>query len=152
MDIIIACIGHMKPSPELDLLSKYIKQTRWNVVVREFEDKKPGSVEERKKREGALLLSTVPAAAKIVVMDERGKLLSSEKFAKRLGDWQDESVPAVVFLIGGADGHSEEIRKKADLVLAFGEMTWPHMLARVMLAEQIYRAKTILDGHPYHRA
>ena len=142
----------MKPSPELDLLSKYIKQTRWNVVVREFEDKKPGSVEERKKREGALLLSAVPAAAKIVVMDERGKLLSSEKFAKRLGDWQDESVPAVVFLIGGADGHSEEIRKKADLVLAFGEMTWPHMLARVMLAEQIYRAKTILDGHPYHRA
>lgn len=152
MDIIIACIGHMKPSPELDLLSKYIKQTRWNVVVREFEDKKPGSVEERKKREGALLLSAVPAAAKIVVMDERGKLLSSEKFAKRLGDWQDESVPAVVFLIGGADGHSEEIRKKADLILAFGEMTWPHMLARVMLAEQIYRAKTILDGHPYHRA
>ncbi len=152
MDIIIACIGHMKPSPELDLLSKYIKQTRWNVVVREFEDKKPGSVEERKKREGALLLSAVPAAAKIVVMDERGKLLSSEKFSKRLGDWQDESVPAVVFLIGGADGHSEEIRKKANLVLAFGEMTWPHMLARVMLAEQIYRAKTILDGHPYHRA
>ncbi len=152
MDIIIACIGHMKQSPELDLLSKYIKQTRWNVVVREFEDKKPGSAEERKKREGALLLSAVPAAAKIVVMDERGKLLSSEKFAKRLGDWQDESVPAVVFLIGGADGHSEEIRKKADLVLAFGEMTWPHMLARVMLAEQIYRAKTILDGHPYHRA
>lgn len=97
MDIIIACIGHMKPSPELDLLSKYIKQTRWNVVVREFEDKKPGSVEERKKREGALLLSAVPAAAKIVVMDERGKLLSSEKFAKRLGDWQDESVPAVAF-------------------------------------------------------
>ena len=152
MDIIIACIGHMKPSPELDLLSKYIKQTRWNVVVREFEDKKPGSVEERKKREGALLLSAVPAAAKIVVMDERGKLLSSEKFAKRLGDWQDESVPAVVFLIGGADGHSEEIRKKANLILAIGEMTWPHMLARVMLAEQIYRAKTILDGHPYHRA
>ncbi len=152
MDIIIACIGHMKQSPELDLLSKYIKQTRWNVVVREFEDKKPGSAEERKKREGALLLSAVPAGAKIVVMDERGKQLCSEKFAKRLGCWQDESVPAVVFLIGGADGHGEEIRQKADLILAFGEMTWPHMLARVMLAEQIYRAKTILDGHPYHRA
>ena len=152
MDIIIACIGHMKPSPELDLLSKYIKQTRWNVVVREFEDKKSGSAEERKKREGTLLLSAVPAAAKIVVMDERGRQLSSEKFARRLGHWQDESVPAVAFLIGGADGHSEEIRQKADLLLAFGEMTWPHMLARVMLAEQIYRAKTILDGHPYHRA
>lgn len=152
MDIIIACIGHMKPSPELDLLSKYIKQTRWNVVVREFEDKKSGSAEERKKREGALLLSAVPNAAKIVVMDERGRQLSSEKFARRLGGWQDESVPAVAFLIGGADGHSEEIRQKADLLLAFGEMTWPHMLARAMLAEQIYRAKTILDGHPYHRA
>lgn len=152
MDIVIACVGHLKTGPESDLLARYVKQTRWPVFVREFEDKKSGSAEERKKREGALLLSAVPDGAKIVVMDERGKTLPSEKFARRLGEWRDDSVPAVVFLIGGADGHTEEIRQKADLLLSFGEMTWPHMLARVMLAEQIYRAKTILDGHPYHRA
>ncbi len=152
MDIIIACIGHLKSGPESNLLSKYIKQTRWKVSVREFEDKKSGSPEERKKRESELLFSVVPTGAKIVVLDERGKMLSSENFAKQLGKWQDDSVSAVVFMIGGADGHTEETRKKADLILAFGEMTWPHMLARVMLSEQIYRAKTILDGHPYHRA
>ncbi len=152
MDIVIAAIGHMKPSPELDLLSKYVKQTRWNVVVREFEDKKSGSAFEHKKREGDLLLSAVPAGAKTVVLDERGKMTGSEAFAHKLGSWQDAGVPAVAFLIGGADGHTEEIRQKADYLLAFGEMTWPHMLARVMLTEQIYRAKTILDGHPYHRA
>lgn len=152
MDIIIACIGHLKSGPELDLLTKYVKQTRWRVTVREFEDKKSGSAEERKKREGEMLLSAVPAGAKIIVMDERGKQTGSEAFAKKLGGWQDEGVPAVVFMIGGADGHTDELRKRADYLMAFGEMTWPHMLARVMLAEQIYRAKTILDGHPYHRA
>ncbi len=152
MNIIISCIGHLKPSPESDLFARYVKQTRWSVSIREFEDKKAGSVEERKKRESALLFSAVPSGSKIVVLDERGKLLSSEKFARQLGKWQDESIPAVVFMIGGADGHTEETRKKADLVLAFGEMTFPHMFARIMLAEQIYRAKAILDGHPYHRA
>lgn len=152
MDIIIAAIGRQKASPERDLIERYVKQTRWNVTVREFEDKKSGSVEERKKRESELLLSAVPDGAKIVVLDERGRQTGSETFAKKLGGWQDEGVPAVVFMIGGADGHTDELRKRADWLLAFGEMTWPHFLARAMLAEQIYRAKTILDGHPYHRA
>lgn len=152
MDIVIAAIGRMKAGPELELLTKYIKQTRWNVVVREFEDKKSGSVDERKKREGELLLSAVPDGAKIVVLDERGKLLSSEAFAHKLGAWQDDGAPAIAFLIGGADGHGDDMRARADLLLAFGTMTWPHFLARVLLSEQIYRAKTILDGHPYHRA
>lgn len=152
MDIIIAAVGHQKAGPDLDLLTKYVRQTRWRVLVREFEDKKTGTAAERMKREGDLLLSAVPPGAKIVVLDERGKLLSSENFACQLGKWQDDGVPAVVFMIGGADGHSEEIRRRADFLLAFGTMTWPHMLARVMLAEQVYRAKTILDGHPYHRA
>ncbi len=152
MDIVIACIGHLRSGPEADLLARYVKQTRWPVSIREFEDKKSGSSAERKKRESEMLLSAVPAGAKIIVMDERGKQTGSEAFAKKLGGWQDEGVPAVVFMIGGADGHTDELRKRADYLMAFGEMTWPHMLARVMLAEQIYRARTILDGHPYHRA
>ncbi len=151
MDVIIAAIGRQKPSPELDLLTKYVRQTRWNVIVREFEDKKAASTAERMKKEGELLLSAVPAGAVVVVLDERGKMLSSPEFARKMGRWQDDGAPAVAFLIGGADGHSPEVREKADLLLAFGTMTWPHMLARAMLAEQIYRAKTILDGHPYHR-
>ena len=152
MDIVIACIGRLKAGAEADLLARYVKQTRWNVVVREFEDKKSGSSDERKKRESEMLLSAVPDGAKVVVLDERGKQTGSEAFAKKLGNWQDEGVPAIVFMIGGADGHTDELRKRADYLMAFGEMTWPHFLARVMLAEQIYRARTILDGHPYHRA
>ena len=152
MDIIIACIGHLKAGAEADLLSRYVKQTRWNVIIREFEDKKSGSPAERKKRESEMLLSAVPNGAKVVVLDERGKQTGSEAFAKKLGVWQDEGTSAVVFMIGGADGHTEDLRKRADYLMAFGEMTWPHFLARVMLAEQIYRARTILDGHPYHRA
>ena len=152
MDIIIACIGHLKAGAEADLLVRYVKQTRWNVIIREFEDKKSGSPAERKKRESEMLLSAVPNGAKVVVLDERGKQTGSEAFAKKLGNWQDEGTPAVVFMIGGADGHTDELRKRADYLMAFGEMTWPHFLARVMLAEQIYRARTILDGHPYHRA
>ena len=152
MDIIIACIGHLKAGAEADLLSRYVKQTRWNVIIREFEDKKSGSPAERKKRESEMLLSAVPNGAKVVVLDERGKQTGSEAFAKKLGVWQDEGTSAVVFMIGGADGHTEDLRKRADYLMAFGEMTWPHFLARVMLAEQIYRARTSLDGHPYHRA
>ena len=152
MDIVIACIGRLKAGAEADLLVRYVKQTRWNVIVREFEDKKSGSPDERKKRESEMLLSAVPDGAKVVVLDERGKQTGSAAFAKKLGNWQDEGVPAVVFMIGGADGHTDDLRKRADYLMAFGEMTWPHFLARVMLAEQIYRARTILDGHPYHRA
>ena len=152
MDIVIACIGRLKAGAEADLLARYVKQTRWNVVIREFEDKKSGSPDERKKRESEMLLSAVPDGAKVVVLDERGKQTGSAAFAKKLGNWQDEGVPAVVFMIGGADGHTDDLRKRADYLMAFGEMTWPHFLARVMLAEQIYRARTILDGHPYHRA
>lgn len=152
MEIIIAAIGKQKQSPELELLTKYVKQTRWKVTVREFEDKKSSGVKERMQKEGELLLSAVPEGGIIIALDERGKHLSSEEFAHRLGTWQDNGIPAAAFLIGGADGHSPEVRQKAHLLLAFGKMTWPHMLARAMLAEQIYRAKTILDGHPYHRS
>ena len=102
-------------------------------------------------REGELLLGAVPAKAVLVALDRRGKVLDSEGFARRLARWRDDSVSDVAFLIGGADGHGEPLLKKAALVLSFGAMTWPHLLARAMLAEQIYRAQQLLAGHPYHR-
>jgi 23S rRNA (pseudouridine1915-N3)-methyltransferase len=94
----------------------------------------------------------VPAGAALVALDRRGKVLDSQGFADRLARWRDNSVSDVAFLIGGADGHTETLLKEAELVLSFGAMTWPHLLARAMLAEQIYRAQQLLAGHPYHRA
>lgn len=152
MDISILAVGKQKAGPELDLLNRYVKQTRWKVSVHEYEDKKAGSVSERMAREGEALLAKTGSDTKVVVLDERGKTMGSADFAKMLKKWEDEGVSHTAFLIGGADGHGDAVRQQADVLLAFGQMTWPHMLVRVMLAEQIYRAKTIVDGHPYHRA
>jgi 23S rRNA (pseudouridine1915-N3)-methyltransferase len=104
------------------------------------------------RREGELLLAAVPTDAVTVALDRRGRQMDSEAFARQLARWRDQSVADVAFLIGGADGHAEALLKKASLVLSFGAMTWPHQLARAMLAEQIYRGQQILAGHPYHRA
>ena len=97
-------------------------------------------------------LPEAPSPSRTVLLDERGKSLSSEGFAELLGRWRDEGIREARFLIGAADGHSKEARDHADLVFAFGEATWPHLLARAMLLEQLYRATSILAGHPYHRA
>ena len=108
--------------------------------------------DELKRLEADLLLAAVPNAAMIVALDERGTTLSSERFAERMGLWRDQGVGDVAFLIGGADGHGEAVGKRADLMLALGPMTWPHLMVRAMIAEQLYRAQQILAGHPYHRA
>ncbi len=102
-------------------------------------------------REGELLRAACPSGATLVALDRRGKPLDSASFAKRLGTWRDDGVGDLAFLIGGADGHTESLLKDCTLALSFGAMTWPHLLARAMLAEQIYRAQQILAGHPYHR-
>lgn len=94
----------------------------------------------------------VAGQTRIVLLDERGENLSSEQFAGILGRWRDEGVRETRFLIGAADGHDEAARGQADLLIAFGKTTWPHLMARAMLAEQLYRATSILAGHPYHRA
>lgn len=102
-------------------------------------------------REGELLRAACPSGATLVALDRRGRTLDSASFAARLGRWRDDGVADLVFLIGGADGHTEALLKDCTLTLSFGAMTWPHLLARAMLAEQIYRAQQILAGHPYHR-
>lgn len=152
MKIIIGAVGKMKKkSPEEALINEYVSKTRWPVEIKEVEEKRTLPVDELKSAESELLLKALPNDAKIVVLDERGETLSSRELAGRLCTWQDGGVGTVAFLIGGANGHSETLRQRADLKLSFGRMTLPHMLMRVVLAEQIYRAKTILDGHPYHK-
>ena len=152
MNILVAAIGKAKPSPERELFASYAARLPWRVDLKEIEIKKESAVDVRRAREGEALLAAVPEGARIVALDERGKSESSEAFAKRLGRWRDDGVRGVAFLIGGADGLDEAVRKRADAVLSFGALTWPHMLVRALLAEQLYRAHTILTGHPYHRA
>jgi 23S rRNA (pseudouridine1915-N3)-methyltransferase len=148
----IAAIGRAGRGPERDLYDHYAGRIRWPLVLRELEEKRKLAPAEMVRREGELLLAAVPPGAVLVALDRRGRSLDSEVFARRLERWRDDSVADIAFLIGGPDGHGEPLLQKASLVLSFGAMTWPHQLARAMLAEQIYRSQQLLAGHPYHRA
>ena len=152
MHLIISAIGKMKKnSPEYQLISEYIRISKWKITLIENEAKEKRSEEEIKQAESDLLLKTIPPTAKIVVLDEHGELLTSKELSSRLVKWQDTGTQEVVFLLGGANGHSDSVRQKAHLILSLGRITLPHMLARVVLTEQLFRAKCIADNHPYHR-
>ena len=152
MKLTIAAIGRAGRGPERALYDHYAGRIRWPLALRELEDKRRLAPAETMRREGELLLAAVPPGATLVALDRRGQVLDSQAFADRLARWRDTSVGDVAFLVGGAEGHAEPLLKKATLVMSFGAMTWPHLLARAMLAEQIYRAQQMLAGHPYHRA
>ena len=152
MKLTIAAIGRAGRGPERDLYEHFAGRIRWPLKLRELEEKKKLPTARLVEREGELLLGAVADKAVLVMLDRRGKVLDSAAFTQRLERWRDESVADVAFLIGGADGHAEAFLERASLVLSFGAMTWPHLLARAMLAEQIYRAQQLLAGHPYHRA
>jgi 23S rRNA (pseudouridine1915-N3)-methyltransferase len=139
MQLHIIARGKIARTPEADMLDRYAKRLTWPFKHTELPD----------------VGGTVPAAAtptREVLLDERGKQMSSEHFASLLGRWRDEGVREARFHIGAADGHGEAARSSADLLLGFGPMTWPHLLVRAMLAEQLWRATSILAGHPYHRS
>ncbi|MFZ5784436.1 MAG: 23S rRNA (pseudouridine(1915)-N(3))-methyltransferase RlmH [Pseudomonadota bacterium] len=152
MKLTIACVGRAGRGPEHDLYEHYARRIRWPLVLREVEEKRKLPAAQLMAREGALLLAAAPAGAVLVALDRRGRTLDSAGFAERLARWRDDGVSDVAFLIGGADGHEASLLDRAALCLSFGPMTWPHLLARVLLAEQIYRAQQLLAGHPYHRA
>lgn len=153
MRVLISAIGRLKKgTPEYLLIEDYLKKIGGPVRIVEQEEKKSLSREELKKAEASLLLKPVAAGSKKIVLDEKGKLISSQELASLFQKWQNEGTKDICFLIGGADGHLEETRQQADVVISFGRITLPHMLARVVLVEQLYRVKTILSGHPYHRA
>ena len=134
------------------LYDDYMARLPWPHELKELQEKRPLKPAQLRAREAELLLAAVPERAVTVALDRGGKMLSSEDFARRLGGWRDDGVASVAFLIGGVDGHGEAVLKCAELKLSFGAMTWPHMLARAMLAEQLWRAASILSDHPYHRA
>lgn len=151
MRITIAAAGRLKSGPERDLYDRYARMVRWDITVREIEEKQALPAAKRKAREGQRLLACCPDGAMVVALDEKGKRLDSETLAARIGAWRDDGVSDLVFVIGGADGLDDAVRSRADLVLSFGAVTWPHLLIRGLLAEQLYRAQQILSGHPYHR-
>jgi 23S rRNA (pseudouridine1915-N3)-methyltransferase len=159
MRVMIAAVGRLKSGPERDLAERYLKragQTGRSVgltglEVIEIRESRADNPARRMLEESIAIASVIPDRAVTVLMDERGESMPSAAFAGRLQAWRAEDKPAVVFVIGGADGLAPGLLERADERLAFGRMTWPHRLVRVMLLEQIYRAQTILAGHPYHR-
>ncbi len=151
MRIAILSIGKGKPGPEADLYAQYVKRLPWKVTLIEKKELSALQGERKKSEEGALLLTAAGKQERKVALDERGKSLSSQAFAKQLGGWADQGVRDIAFFIGGSDGLGDEVRDASDFVLSLGALTWPHYLVRALLAEQLYRAHTILTGHPYHR-
>jgi len=129
----------------------YVGRIAPPVAIVELDEKRPLPVAELKRREAALILGALPAGARIAALDGKGAEWTSGAFADRIAGWRDAGAPALAFAIGGADGLGDAVIARADAVLSLGAMTWPHLLARVMLLEQLYRARQILVGHPYHR-
>ncbi len=154
MRLMIAAIGRLRGGPLAEAFADYVtrlKAARWPVELVECEEKRPLAPAARMAREADMLRAAIPPGAFAIALDERGSALGSAAFALRLGRLR-EAGRDVAFLIGGADGLAPDLRAGCDLSLGFGAMTWPHMLVRVMLAEQIYSAQTILAGQPSHRA
>lgn len=150
MRVTVCAVGRLRAGPERDLIDRFAKRIVWPFDIREIEDRRAAPGPERTAGESRLLDQACPAGAVRIVLDEHGKALSSGALAARIGDWRD-SGREIAFLVGGADGLDPKLREEADLALSFGAATWPHMLVRVMLVEQIYRCQEILAGHPYHR-
>lgn len=150
MKILIAAIGKAKASPELALYQHYIKRLPWKVELREI-DVKIADAGKRQAQEGEKLLSAVGDASRVVALDEAGRSLTSREIAAQLERWRQGGDSSVAFVIGGSDGLAAPVRERADLVLSLGKPTWPHLLVRAMLAEQLYRAWSLISGHPYHR-
>jgi 23S rRNA (pseudouridine1915-N3)-methyltransferase len=154
--LLIAAVGRLKAGPERELLARYLERANaagkslalFPVDVAEVAESR---ARHKAADEAKLLLAAVPAGAKLIALDERGRNFGSEDFANTLARFRDGGAACCALLIGGADGLDDSLRKKADLTIGYGAATFPHQIVRILLAEQIYRAATILSGHPYHR-
>ncbi len=160
MRILIAAVGRLKQGPERELAATYRKRAEAvgrtsglrDIEIVEIRESRAQDVERRRTEESIAIANIIPERAVVAILDERGENLDSAALAALLQRWRGEDRPAACFIIGGADGLSQSLRERAKLKLAFGAATWPHQLVRVMMLEQLYRAGTILAGHPYHRA
>jgi len=149
MRIAIVAVGRARGGPVEGMVEGYLRQLPWPARVVEVREE--AERPDRRRREGEALLRQVPEGARVVALDRAGEAPDSEGFARQVGRWRDSGVREVAFVLGGADGLDEAVLARADHRLSLGPQTWPHLLARVMLAEQLFRAASILDGHPYHR-
>jgi len=159
MRILVIAVGRMKQGPERELVETYRKRAEGvgrslglrDIEIIEIRESRAQDVERRRVEESIAIANLVPEHAKLIMLDERGDSLDSAALAALLREWRAEDRAAVCFVIGAADGLADSLRQRANLKLAFGKATWPHQLVRIMLLEQLYRAATILAGHPYHR-
>ena len=160
MRVSVYAVGRMKAGPERELAERYFERfarsgsalgLEWAGVT-EVAESRAREADARKREEAGFLRTALRPGGALVLLDERGRDFASSDFARSLSTLRDEGRRDLLFGIGGPDGHDASLRGEADLVIAFGSATWPHQLVRVLLAEQLYRAATILSGHPYHRA
>ena len=149
MKYIISAIGKAKTQQEDLITLKYLKRIK-NIEIKQYEIKlnnKQKKIEE----EGLKLISSTPANGRLVLLDEQGENLTSPELAKMVLDWRNDNIAYINFAIGGAFGNGDQIKRRADKIIALGKLTWPHQMAKMMIAEQIYRIETIIQGHPYHK-
>jgi 23S rRNA (pseudouridine1915-N3)-methyltransferase len=154
MRLTIAAVGRLslaRAGPEAALFDHYARRLAQPPTVREVAEERSRETGERRRREASRLLEQVPRGAVLVALDAGGVALDSPGLARRIGAWRDSGRQDLCFAFGGPDGLDETVRQQADFILSMGPMTWPHLLARGMLVEQLYRAQCILAGHPYHR-
>ncbi|MGD9924881.1 MAG: 23S rRNA (pseudouridine(1915)-N(3))-methyltransferase RlmH [Pseudorhodoplanes sp.] len=159
MRVLVLAVGRMKKGAEADIADRYLKRAVQagraigirSIEIVEIRESRAPDAERRKLEESIALANVIPEGAALVLLDERGEGLGSAAFADQIGRWRDAGQEFAVFVIGGADGLSDTLREKVRMTLGFGQATWPHQLVRIMLLEQLYRAVTILSGHPYHR-
>ncbi|WP_337267902.1 23S rRNA (pseudouridine(1915)-N(3))-methyltransferase RlmH [Oryzifoliimicrobium ureilyticus] len=160
MRITVFAVGRLKSGPEKDLAGRYFDRLSKSaaplglefVRVIEVAESRAGNAETRKREEAVMLRKALPDGAVLVLLDERGKAMDSEAFARTIETYRDQGKRDLMIAIGGADGLDLSLHDEADASLCFGKMTWPHQIVRILLGEQLYRATTILSGHPYHRA
>ena len=160
MRLVVIAVGRLKQGPERELAERYSERFGElgrklgfrGLDIHEIPESRARDAATRVTEEAAAIAAAIPEKSVLVALDEHGKSIDSATFAQQLGRWRDDQVANTIFTIGGADGLSPDLQRKARLRIAFGSATWPHQMVRVMLLEQIYRAATILAGHPYHRA
>ena len=149
MKYIISIIGKFKNNDESLITQKYLKRIK-NIELNQYETKF-SNLEKKLEEEGFKLINSTPKNGKLILLDEKGENLSSAELADLISKWRDNNISSTNFAIGGAFGNGKQIKKSADKIVALGRLTWPHQMVKMMIAEQIYRIETILDGHPYHK-
>ncbi len=159
MRALIVAVGRLRPGAERELSDRYLERAQqlaaplgMKIAVREIQQSKKTRGPDRRDEEAQAIAAAIPDGAVLVALDEKGRTLSSADFAAQIGKWRDNGASELTLVIGGPDGLAPAIAARAETVIAFGKMSWPHQLVRAMLLEQVYRALTILTGHPYHRA